>query len=411
MAGKTKLKRVVTLPFLVLYGLGTMVGGGFYALMGKVAGEAALYAPVALLCSGVLALVSGLAIAELASRFPDSSGPVRYIREGFGRDWLAHTIGVLMILTGVVSAAALAVATIGFLRDFVAVPEAPAIALLVLGMGAVAAWGIGKSVAVVTVITVVEVGALLYAAAVAEAGALDLARQWREFVPPLEGRVWLGIFSGAFLAFYAFIGFEDMATMAEEVKDVRRSMPRAIVISVLLTIFLYLAVSMIAVASIGPAALAESNTPVAAMVEGHSWYSTTGLGIVSLLTGLNGALVQIIMASRVVYGMARQGRDWAPTWLARVSPRTRTPLQATGLITGVILLLAVLFPLTTLAKVTSAIVLVVFVALNVALWVVKRRNPDPDGEGLRLPLWLPAVGGVSSALVLAFQLWLVATGA
>ena len=410
MAQETKLNRVVTLPLLVLYGLGTMVGGGFYALMGKVAGEAAVYAPVALLCSGGLALLSGLAIAELASRFPDSSGPVRYIREGFGREWLARTIGVLMILTGVVSAAALAVATIGFLQDFASVPQKTAIVLLVLAMGAVAGWGIGKSVAVVTVITVIEVGALLYAATVAEADTLEVARQWREFVPPLEGGAWLGIFSGAFLAFYAFIGFEDMATMAEEVKDVRRSLPRAIIISVLLTILLYVAVAMIAVASIGPARLAASNTPVAAMVQGHGWYSTTGLGIVSLLTGLNGALVQIIMASRVVYGMARQGRGPATAWLAKVNPGTRTPLRATALITGVILVLAVLFPLTTLAKVTSAIILVVFGALNVALWVIKRRDPDRDGEGLRLPLWLPIVGALSAALVLSFQFWLVATG-
>lgn len=410
MAEENKLKRVVTLPFLVLYGLGTMVGGGFYALMGKVAGEAAFYAPVALLCSGILALLSGLAIAELASRFPDSSGPVRYIQEGFGRDWLASTIGVLMILTGVVSAAALAVATIGFLQDFVAVPEKTAIAMLVVAMGAVAAWGIGKSVAVVTVITLIEVGALLYAATVAEAGTLDVARQWRAFVPPLEAQAWLGIFSGAFLAFYAFIGFEDMATMAEEVKDVRRSLPRAIVISVLLTILLYVVVSMIAVASIGPAALAASNTPVAAMVEGHGWYSTTGLGIVSLLTGLNGALVQIIMASRVVYGMARQEGARATPWLAKVNPKTRTPLRATGLITAVILLLAVLFPLTTLARVTSAIILVVFSALNVALAVIKRRDPDRGGKGLRLPMWVPVVGALSAALVLVFQVWLVATG-
>ena len=410
MAQEAQLKRIVTLPFLVLYGLGTMVGGGFYALVGKVAGEAAMYAPLALLCAGLLALLSGLAIAELASRYPDSSGPVRYIREGFGHEGLAGLAGVLMILTGVVSAAALAVATVGFLQDFVAVPEKTSIAILVVAMGAVAAWGIGKSVAVVTVITLIEVGALLYAAAVAEAGPVDVAAQWRQFVPPLEKPAWLGIFSGAFLAFYAFIGFEDMATMAEEVKDARRNLPRAIIISVLLTILLYLVVSMIAIASIGPAALAASNTPVAAMVAGHSWYSTTGLGVVSLLTGLNGALVQIIMASRVVYGMARQDGTPAPNWLARVNPRTRTPLRATVLITAVILVLALSFPLTTLAQVTSAIILVIFGALNAALWVIKRRDPDPHGTGLRLPHWLPVVGAVSAGLVLVFQLWLVAAG-
>jgi amino acid transporter len=108
--------------------------------------------------------------------------------------------------------------------------------------------------------------------------------------------------------------------------------------------------------------------------------------------------------------MARKERGPAPAWFASVNPKTRTPLRATGLITAVILVLALLFPLTTLAKVTSAIILVVFGTLNIALWVVKRRNPDPEGEGLRLPLWLPVVGALSSALVLAFQVWLVATG-
>jgi amino acid transporter len=315
-----------------------------------------------------------------------------------------------MILTGIVSAAALAVATIGFLQDFVAVPEKTAIALLVVAMGAVAAWGIGKSVAVVTVITVIEVGALVYAAVVAEADLVDVARQWRDFTPPLAGQAWGGIFGGAFLAFYAFIGFEDMVTMAEEVKDVRRALPRAIVISVLLTILLYVVVSMIALASIGPARLAASNTPVATMVGEQGWYSTTGLGIVSLLTGLNGALVQIIMASRVVYGMARRSGTPAPDWLAKVSPRTRTPLRATVLVTAVIMALAVMFPLTTLAKITSGIILVIFGALNLALWIIKRRNPDRDGVGPRLPGWLPLVGAVSALLVLAFQVWLLVTG-
>lgn len=405
MSERTKLKRSVTLPFLILYGLGTMVGGGFYALVGKVAGEAGLLAPVALLCSGLFALLTGLSFAELVSRYPVSAGPVRYIREGFGWSALASVTGVLMMLTGIVSAAALAVATIGFLEDFVAVPDKPAIAVLVLGMGAVAAWGIGKSVAVVTVITVIEVAALIYAALVAEADLTQLTQRWRDFVPALEGEIWIGIFAGAFLAFYSFIGFEDVATMAEEVKNVRTSLPLAIIISVLLTILLYMVVSLVAVMSVPPPQLAASNTPIAAMVGGHGWYSTTGLGIVSLLTGLNGALVQIIMASRVAYGMARN--EHAPAWLAKVNPRTRTPLRATAVITGVILLLALLFPLTTLAKVTSGIILLIFFGVNLALWLIKRRDPDLDGEGPRLPNWLPLLGAIGAVAVLAFQMWLV----
>jgi amino acid transporter len=382
-----------------------MVGGGFYALVGKVAGEAGLLAPLALLFSGLFALLTGLSFAELVSRYPVSAGPVRYIQEGFRREALATLVGVLMIMTGTVSAAALAVATIGFLQDFVAVQQELAIVLLVLAMGSVAAWGIGKSVAVVTVITVIEVAALIYAILVADANLSDITHRWRDFIPPVQSEIWIGIFAGAFLAFYSFIGFEDMATMAEEVKNVRTALPLAIIISVLLTILLYMVVSLVAVMSVSPAHLAETNTPIAAMVAGHSWYSSTGLGIVSLLTGLNGALVQIIMASRVAYGMARN--ENAPTWLAKVNPHTRTPLRATAVITGVIMLLALLFPLTTLAKVTSGIILVIFCGVNLALWVIKQRDPDRNGEGLRLPQWLPLLGAIGSASVLVFQIWLV----
>lgn len=405
MSETSKLKRSVTLPFLILYGLGTMVGGGFYALVGKVAGEAGLFAPIAMALSGMFALLTGFSYAELVSRFPVSAGEVRYVHKGFNRVFVAKITGALVILTGIVSAAALAVATIGFLQDFVQVPEKLAIALLVLAMGCIASWGIGQSVAVVTAITVIEVGALIYAASVAEGELGELAQNWRQFIPPLDGDIWMGIFSAAFLAFYAFIGFEDMVNIAAEVKDARRAVPIAIIVSVVATILLYIVVSLVALLSVPPEQLAASNTPVAEMVKGHSWYSNTGLGIVSLLTGLNGALVQIIMGSRVAYGMAK--RDQAPHWLAAVHPKTQTPIRATATIIGAVLILALFFPLTTLAKVTSAIILVIFGTVNLGLWRIKRRDPDLDGEGPRLPNWLPLVGMVGCVLVLSFQIWLV----
>ena len=205
MSEPTQLKRSITLPFLIFYGLGTIVGGGFYALIGKVSGEAGLFAPVALGVAGLFALLTGLSFTELVSRYPVSAGEVRYVSEGFKRTWIAQITGVLVILTGIVSAAALAVATVGFLQDFVAVPEAPAIFLLVLAMGAIAGWGIGQSMVLIAVITIIEVGALIYAVAVAEGELSQLAVEWRQFVPPMDADVWVGIFSAAFLAFYAFI--------------------------------------------------------------------------------------------------------------------------------------------------------------------------------------------------------------
>ncbi|QGX39768.1 APC family permease [Permianibacter aggregans] len=405
MAETIKLKRAISLPFLILYGVGTMVGGGFYALVGKVAGEAGYYAPLALVLSGLLALLSGLSFAELSSRYPVSAGEVRYVSAGFRNVYLSRLAGALVILTGIVSAATLSVATIGFLQDFVPVPNAPALIVLVLLMGAIAAWGIGESVAVVVFITVLEIAALIYAAFVAEGELVQLQQSWQLFVPPMNAEIGVGIFTAAFLAFYAFIGFEDMVNIAEEVKDAKRALPAAIIISVLLCLIIYAWVSLIALLSVPPKQLAASNTPVAEMVRAHSWYSSTGLGIVSLLTGLNGALVQIIMAARVAYGMAK--RKHAPSWFANVNSKTQTPFNATLLITALVLLLALFFPLTTLAKITSGIILLVFAAVNLALWRIKRRHPDRKGTGIRLPIFLPIIAALSCIAALAFQLWLL----
>jgi len=214
-----------------------MVGAGFYALLGKVAGEAGLFTPIALLFSGVLALLTGLSYSELASRYPVSAGEVRYISAGFNNSLLSKLAGGLVILTGIVSTATLAVATIGFLQDLYKVPEGAGVTILVVGMGAIACWGIGQSVMLVTTITIIEVGALVYAAFVADADFSQLAQNWQQFMPSFEGEIWIGIFAGAFLAFYAFIGFEDMVNVAEEVKDPQRALPIAIVTSVILTVF------------------------------------------------------------------------------------------------------------------------------------------------------------------------------
>ena len=401
MTERAELRRSITLPFLVLYGMGTMVGAGFYALLGEVAGEAGLYTPIAMAFSGLLALVSAFSFAELSSRFPFSAGEARYVQEAFGRKTLGTAVGWLVILTGVVSASTLSVATIQFLQDFVEISPYVAIPVLVLSMGFIAAWGIGESVGVVTVITVVEIGALVYVFFVASSSLADVPQRLPELVPPADPAIWTGIFSGGFLAFYAFIGFEDMVNMAEEVKDVRRTLPTAILVTIMLTTLLYVIVSLAAVLAVSPSRLASSNTPVAEIVSGRGWYATTGLRVVSLFAALNGALVQVIMASRVAYGLANKNQ--APRWLGAVHPKTQTPLHATVVMTAVILALATFFPLGTLARATSTIMLVIFASVNFALFQVKKRDPDLDGLGPRIPRWLPLIGTCACILVLLFQ--------
>ena len=396
----TPLKRSIGLTALIFYGLGTMVGGGFYALLGRVAGLAGPLTPLALALSGLLALLSAFSFAELSSRFPVSAGEVRYVEAGFNRRALSTTIGWLVIVTGVVSAATLAVATVGFLQDLRPVPERPALLMLVVGMGLVAAWGITESVGVVFAITVIEVGALLYVGWVAGDDIVSMQRSWRQTLPSVGASQWAGVLSGSFLAFYAFIGFEDMVNVAEEVKRPRRALPIAILASVILTTALYCWVGLVAVLAISPTELAASNTPIARIASAVG-LSASAVGVVSLLTGINGALVQIVMAARVAYGMASRGQ--APALLGRVHARTRTPLVATALMTAVIAVLALFFPLTTLARATSSVMLVNFTAVNLSLWRIKRTDPDPDGPGPRLPRWLPLLGACSCVLALLLQ--------
>ena len=303
----TKLKRSISLPVLFLYGLGTMVGGGFYALSGKVAGMAGMAAPLAFLLAGLLAFLNVFTFAELSSRYPVSAGEAKYVHEAFRSPWFSGLIGWLVILTGVVSAATLSVATIAFLQDLLTVPEAIGLVVLILSMGLICAWGVGESVKAVVAITFIEVGALFY---ILFSKGENLSR-----LPDLfdnldtnfvDGFPLFGIASGAFLAFYAFVGFEDMVNMAEEVKKVKTSLPKAMIWAVAGTTILYVLVITTMVLTVSPAELAAANAPLAKIIEADGPVARKFFIIISMLTGINGALVQIVMSSRVLYGLGKE---------------------------------------------------------------------------------------------------------
>jgi len=407
MDQEPRLKRALSLPTLTLYGLGTMVGGGFYALIGKVAGEAGMLAPLAFMVSALVALVSALSYAEMSSRFPVSAGEARYVREGLRRVWLARVVGWGVVLTGVVSAATLSVAFSGFLHDLAGVPTWVSRLSVILLLVAIASWGIAQSVALTIVITVIEVGTLLVLVGASGGAIADLPSRAGDIFIPGSVAATLGIGSGAFLAFYSFIGFEDMVNEAEEVRNPRRTLPIAMILALSITTLLYMLVSVVSVLAVGPEQLAASATPLATLA------TTVGLGgagavtIVSMLAGVNGALVQIVMASRVIYGMARQGD--APKKLSSVHPRTQTPLLATLIVGCVVLVLSLVLELVALAKLTSAIILLVFMLVNVSLLMLKSREKrsgaDPHRGWIRVPAFVPALGAIVCLAMVGMELW------
>jgi amino acid transporter len=401
VAARTILDRRVSLPMLVLYGLGTMVGGGFYALAGKVAGSAGAHAPVAILVACGLALLSALSFAELSARHPWSAGEAFYVQEAFGRARLSTLVGWMVIATGVVSTATLANAIALFAESHVPLSRAAVVVIALLALGLVTAWGIGQSVLFAVAIAVVEVGGLGFVVAAKAGSYAQLPARFGELVPGLSASEWSGIGLGAFLIFYAFIGFEDMVNIAEEVRQPRRSLPIAILVALLLTGLLYFAVVLALVLSVPLEELAASETPLARAVADIHPAAVPAMNAVGALAGVNGALVQLVMSSRVVYGMSDRGLG--PRGLAHLAPRTRTPLRATALVTALALALALWLPLVSLAKLTSGIILVVFALVNAALWRLKARAAPPAGS-ICVPRWVPVVGAGVSLLLLLHQL-------
>lgn len=398
------LKRSITLPQMIFYGLGTTIGGGIYALTGKVAGEAGMYAPFSFLVSAILILISALCYAEMSTRYPFSAGGAQYVRAAFNKRAFTISIGWLLIFTGVVSGAVLSSATAGFLQDMTGLPHMLLTIMLVLLIGGIAAWGISESVVMVVTITVIEIGGLLLVVTTSGDVLGNVGARWQEMIPPVDDMaIWGGIMSGAFLAFYAFIGFEDMVNVAEEVKDVRRTMPLAILICLFGTMAIYLLVIVTAIMTVPPADLAQSKTPLALIMErGGSGVSPVVMGVISMLATINGALVQIVMGSRVLYGLSKAGD--APRIFGKVHARTRTPLESTAVIMALILGFALLFELAMLAKVASAIILVIFASVNVALVRVKMTEPTAPEGIFKVPFWVPVFGTISCVAMLVSEL-------
>ncbi len=407
MRMQVELRRAIALPLLTLYGLGTILGAGIYVLVGKVAGLAGMYAPVSFALAALLAVLTGLSYTELAARYPKSAGQALYVAHGFGSRMLALAVGWLVVATALVSGAAIVNGFVGYLHVFVPLSRELAIGLVVLTLGAIAAWGIRESVATATVITLIEVAGLLLVIAVAAPALSTLPQRAHELVPPPDAQVWAGIALGAFLAFYAFIGFEDVVNVAEEVRDPARTLPRAIVIAIIASTVLYLGVSLVAVLALAPHTLAASDAPLALLYQHATGEAPTVIAVISLFAVVNGALVQIVLAARMLYGMSREG--WQTAAFGRVHAYTRTPLLATVTVTMALLALALWFPLVTLAKVTSTLVLVMFAFMNAALLRIKRRAPHPPGVRT-VPTWVPAAGLVSSAGFVVAQGYLLMRG-
>lgn len=392
------LRRRLGLPLLVLYGTGITVGAGIYVLVGAVARHAGTYAPWSFLLAAIVMGLTVASYAELATRYPVSAGEAAYVRAAFGSRLISTAVGLLTLATGIVASATVTLGGTGYIRQFIDLPVPVVATAIIIALGAMAAWGILESVLLASLFTVIEVGGLVLIIATATHSGVAYASILMT-APPFEAATLSGIALASLLAFFAFIGFEDLANIVEEAKVPRRDIPRAMVLTLIITTVLYILVAAIAVTAVPPDQLAASPAPLSLVYRTVAGLSPGTFNAIAVVATLNTILAQMTMAARVVYGMARQGD--LPKFAGQVHGRTGTPLIATGLVVIGVIALALVFPLERLAESTSIATLATFAMVNLALLRIKLRNTPSVNPHVRVPVWIPTLGLVSCLAMMA----------
>lgn len=397
----TSLRRAVTGPLLYLFILGDVLGAGVYALIGEMAGTAGGLVWLSFLVALAMALLTAFSYAELVTKYPQAGGSAVYAEKAFRAPLVAFLVGFAMLSAGMVSAAGLSLAFTGeYLTAFLDVPQVPAALVFLAIVALVNAWGIKESLRANVAMTLIEASGLVL---VIVLGAWLIGRGDADLsgaVTAPEGTsVWLAVLGSALVAFYSFVGFETSANLAEEVQDVSRVYPRALFGALLTAGVVYVLLGFVAPAVVAPAELAESTGPLLEVVRAAGFPGSELFAIIALVAVANGALLTMIMTSRLAYGMARQ--RLLPSPLSRVLPGRRTPGVAILVTTAIAMVLASTGELVDLASTVVLLLLFVFLSTNVAVLVLRR---DPvEHEHFRAPTVMPLLAIVACLILFTQQ--------
>jgi amino acid transporter len=406
------LKRAISRNMLLLFVIGDVVGGGIYTLVGKIGGEVGGLVWLPMGVALALALLTATAYAELVTKYPQAAGAALYVNKAFRRPFFTFMIAFAVMCSGIASAATLARGVAGTYlpQIFDGLDGTATIKLIGLGflliVAAINFRGISESVKLNVVLTLIELGGLVLIIVIAIAALLDgtgdLSNAFStrgEDVDLLPATI-----TATALAFYALIGFEDSVNVAEEAQDPRRDYPRALFGGIAVAGVVYLLIGVLA-----PAVLPEDqllstddvdNPLIFLSQTGPLGISATVFAVIGVLALANGALINMIMASRLTYGMSRQGI--IPRLFSRVHAGRQTPLTAILFTTllGAILLV-VTNDLSDLSNTTTSLLLGVFFFVNVSVLVLRRDKVDVDH--FVAPTALPAIGAIVSIGLLIYR--------
>lgn len=396
------LKKAIGRNMLLFFVVGDVLGAGIYALVGEVGGRVggAIWAAFAMAL--LLAVFTAFAYAELVTKYPRAAGAALYVNKAFRRPFLTFLVAFGVMCSGITSAATLSTAFGGdYLKEFVSLPTTLAALIFIVVVALINFRGISESVKVNVTLTIIELGGLLLICVIAGAALLTGDGDAGRALDFKEGEsVPIAILAGAALAFYALIGFEDSVNVAEETENPRRDYPRALFGGLLAAGVIYLSVTVLASMAVPTGQLAESSGPLLEVVQvGPLSIDTKIFALIALFAVANGALINMIMASRLVYGMSREGI--VPRFFGGVHKGTRTPLAAIVFTTALCMVLIAIGTLESLADATVTLLLFVFILVNVSVLVL-RRDPVPHRHFVA-PSFFPIVGAIVCAALLTQQ--------
>ncbi|WP_067658819.1 APC family permease [Nocardia harenae] len=400
-ATEPELKRVMGPGLLLLFVVGDILGTGIYALTGKVANEVGGAVWVPFLVAFLVALITGFSYLELVTKYPHAAGAALYTHKAFGIHFVTFMVAFAVMSSGITSASTAARAfAANFAEAFeLGIGDGIGITLVALSfilvVAAINLRGVSEGVKLNVVLTCIELTGLLIVIAI---GLWALGYGNGDFgrITDFEtgDRSALGgVIAATTLAFYAMVGFEDSVNMAEECKQPSKIFPKVLLGGLLLTGLIYVLVSITAVALVAPSELGAGDTPLLKVVEiGAPGFPTEIFAFITMFAVANSALINMLMASRLLYGMARQ--HVLPRAFGAVHPRRHTPHIAI-VFTTILALALILFvgQVPELGGTTALLLLAVFTIVNVAVLVLRR---DPvEHKHFRTPTFLPVIGALT----------------
>lgn len=394
---------------IFLYGLGSMLGAGIYALVGKAAGEMGNAVWLAFLAAMPAALLTGLSYASIGSRYARAGGAAYVTHRAYQKPMLSYVVGLAVMMSGLTSMATGSLAIAGNIQSALGwTISAKLLAIVIVAMvGLVIYRGIRESMWLNIVCTVIEAGGLFFIIVVGLRywGGVNYLETPPATGPGLSsGITLLLILQGALLTFFSFIGFEDILNVSEEVKNPQHNIPFGLIGAMIAATIIYIMVAVTAVSVLGWKELSEAKAPLMEVARRAApWF--TGIdkvfGVVTIFAIGNTALLNYLMGSRLLYGMSNQGL--LPSVLGKVHPIRRTPHVAIGVLFGVVALLICAGNIKALAESTVLLLLAVFICVNIALVILQRRPSEPKG-GFEIPTAIPILGALICILLFGVRI-------